>query len=82
MTDYERTKLDVALREFTHRNFEKPSDCRNLSQLRYYVEELCLKIQEYETKFQYVPEWAYSLLAQYNQRQNKLILRDFQTTYT
>jgi len=82
MTNYERTKLDVAFMEFTKHNFEKPADCKNLSQLRYYVEELCMKIQEYETKFQYVPEWAYSLLAQYNQRQNKLILRDFQTSYS
>jgi hypothetical protein len=81
LTDYEKTKLDVTLRDFTVRNFEKPDACKNLDQLRFYVRELCLKIEEYETKFHYVPEWAYTLLAQYNQKQNSLLLRDFQKTY-
>lgn len=81
MTDYEKTKLDVAFRSFTIRNFEKPNDCRNLNQLRYYVRELCLKIEEYDTKFHYVPEWAYALLTQYNQKQNSLLLQDFHKTY-
>jgi hypothetical protein len=82
VTDYEKTRLDVALRDFTTRNFEKPSVCKNLDQLRFYIRELCLKIEEYETKFHYVPEWAYVLLTQYNQKQNSLLLQDFQKTYS
>jgi hypothetical protein len=81
MTDFERTKLDVALKDFTLRNFEKPQECRNLDQIRYYVRELCLKIEEYETRFHYVPEWAYTLLSQYNLMQNSLLYKDFQRTY-
>jgi len=81
MTEFEKTKLEVALKDFTLRNFEKPQECRNLDQIRYYVRELCLKIEEYETKFHYVPEWAYTLLSQYNHVQNSLLLRDFQRTY-
>ncbi len=81
MTDYEKTKLDVALKEFTSRNFEKPDKCKNLGQIRYYIRELCLKIEEYETRFQYVPEIAYSLLSQYNMVQNSLIYEDFHRNY-
>lgn len=81
MTNFEKAKLDVALKDFTIRNFEKPNECRNLEQIRYYVRELCLKIEEYETKFNYVPEWAYSLLAQYNHKHNSLLYIDFKETY-
>jgi hypothetical protein len=81
MTDYEKTKLAVALAEFTTRNFEKPAKCKNLGQIRYYIRELCLKIEEYESKFQYVPEQAYVLLSQYNLVQNSLIYEDFHQNY-
>jgi len=81
MTDFEKTKLEIALKEFTLRNFEKPNKCRNLDQIRYYIEELCLKIEEYETKFQYVPEWAYILLTQYNGVQNSYLYENFHRTY-
>jgi hypothetical protein len=78
MTDFEKTKLEIALKDFTLRNFEKPQECRNIDQIRFYVRELCLKIEEYEARFHYVPEWAYSLLSQYNLVQNSLLSRDFQ----
>lgn len=81
MTNFEKTKLDVALREFTQRNFEKPNKCKDLDQIRYYVRELCVKIDEYETKYQYVPEWAYVLLTQYNTIQNSLLYKDFRLMY-
>lgn len=81
MTDYEKARLDLTFRNFALRNFEKPNECKDLGQLRYYVRELCLKIEEYDETFHYVPEWAYSLLTQYNQKQNILLLRDFQNTY-
>jgi hypothetical protein len=82
MSDYEKKKLEMELRDFTSRNFERPSDCRNLDQIRYYVKELCNKIEEYEIRFNYVPNWAYSLLAQYNLVQNKMLHMEFVTTYT
>ena len=81
MTDYERKKLEAELRYFTTKNFEKPSECRNLDQIRFYVQELCLKIEEYQSKFNYVPNWAYGLLAQYNAKQNNMIQIDFTSTY-
>lgn len=81
MTDYERNKLEMDLRSFTSRNFEKPSECRNLEQIRFYVQELCSKIEEYQSRFNYVPNWAYGLLAQYNAKQNHMISLDFKNTY-
>jgi len=81
MSDYEKKKLELELKNFTSRNFERPADCRNLHQTRYYVKELCAKIEEYEVRFNYVPQWAYSLLAQYNLVQNRMLHLDFVTTY-
>ena len=81
MNDYERQKLELELKNFTTRNFEKPSNCRNLDQIRFYVRELCCKIEEYENRFNYVPSLAYSLLAQYNNVQNQMLYVDFRTTY-
>jgi hypothetical protein len=82
MSDYEKKVLDVELKKFASRNFEKPSNCRNSEQIRYYVRELCLKIEEYEKRFKYVPTLAYVLLVKYNARQNTLICRDFTTSYS
>ena len=81
MTDYQRKKIDVELKSFTTRNFEKPSECKNLDQIRFYVQELCSKIEECRDRFNYVPNWAYGLLAQYNARQNDMINLQVKNTY-
>ena len=81
MSQFELKKIENDLRKFTDRNFESPSKCRNLDQIRFYVKELCAKIDEYQLRFNYVPQWAYVLLAQYNQEQNKMIYIDFRNTY-
>jgi hypothetical protein len=81
MSEYERKRIEIDLRAFTLKNFEKPSECRNLDQIRFYVRELCMKIEELESRFNYVPQWAYSLLAQYNSRQNSMIHVEFRRTY-
>lgn len=81
MNDYEKKKVEMEFKDFTSRNFERPANCKNLEQTRFYVKELCNKIAEYEQRFNYVPQWAYTLLAQYNMVQNKLVLVEFKTTY-
>lgn len=72
MTAYERLIIEEELKVFAAKNFEKPSVCRNLDQIRFYSAELCLKISEYEIRFNFAPAWAYGLLEQYNTRQNSL----------
>jgi len=81
MSDFEKKKLELDLMTFTRRNFERPSDCRNAVQIRFYIRELCNKIEEYERRFNFVPLVAYSLLAQYNLAQNKIIHLEFRNTY-
>jgi hypothetical protein len=82
MSNFERQNLEIQLKSFTSRNFERPADCRNIDQIRFYVRELCLKIEEYENRFSYVPPFAYNLLAQYNLVQNRIIQVDFHKTYS
>ena len=78
---FERKRIDNELQQFAARNFEKPSDCKDLEQIRFYVRELCSKIEELENRFEYVPNSAYTLLAQYNSKQNALISKDFSNSY-
>lgn len=72
LTAYERLKIEEELKVFASKNFEKPSICRNLDQIQFYSSELCLKITEYESRFNFAPAWAYGLLEQYNVRKNAL----------
>ena len=82
MTEFERRNAEMEMKRFTSRNFVMPAECRNLEQIRFYVRELCLKIEEFERRFHYVPNSAYSLLAQYNSKQNAMISVDFRSTYS
>jgi hypothetical protein len=77
MSEFDKKHLEMEVRSFASRNFVRPSDCRNLDQIRFYIHELCLKIEEYKNRFNYVPGSAYSLLAQYNSKQNTMLYRDF-----
>jgi hypothetical protein len=81
MTDYERKRIEMELKNFTSKHFEKPSACRNLDQIRFYVAELSRKISELESRCNYAPEWAYAMLAQYNARQNTMLWADFKKAY-
>jgi len=81
MSDYEKLKLEIELKNFASKNFVKPSDCRNIDQIRFYIRELCTKIEEYERRFNYVPQSIYSLLANYNRVQSNMIYVEFRNTY-
>lgn len=81
MSQIEQSQIEIALRKFTDKNFESPTRCKNPEQIRFYVRELCTKIEEYESRFNYVPNWAYSLLSQYNQVQNKMVYIEFRNDY-
>lgn len=81
MAPIDRKKVENELNAFALRNFEKPADCKDLEQIRFYVRELCLKIEELEKRFEHVPGSAYQLLAQYNTKQNSIITQDFSNSY-
>jgi hypothetical protein len=81
MSIHERNDIKKQFRRFTAKHFKKPSHCRNIHQIRFYVAELSLKIDELKKRFNYVPDNAYSLLSQYNATQNSLLLSDFVKDY-
>jgi hypothetical protein len=81
MVSTDRKQIENEINNFALRNFEKPGDCKDLEQIRFYVRELCVKIEELERRFEYVPSSAYRLLAQYNSRQNSIINKNFSNTY-
>lgn len=68
MSAYKQVLIEEEMKAFAARNFEIPSICRNLEQVRFYSAELCLKITEFERRFNFVPAWAYVLLEQYTIR--------------
>ncbi len=82
MNRYEAKRLEMDFMNFANRNFERPSDCRNIDQIRFYVRELCVKIEDYERRFNHVPSWAYTLLAQYNNTYNKMVHVQFEKMYS
>ena len=81
MSGYEKKQVEKEFKSFTNRNFEKPSRCKNIDQVRFYVNELSQKIKELKRKFNYVPDSAYALLTQYNKLQNRMVFADFKNTY-
>ena len=81
MNDYYRKRSEIEWKDFIHSNFEKPSACRNLEQIRYYIHEITHRIAAEKKVNGYVPDWAYTILAQYNEAQNKILLADFMKTY-
>lgn len=81
MSEFEKKHLESELKAFATRNFVRPSECRNLEQIRFYITELCERIEEYKKRFNYVPNTAYALLSQYNLRQNAMLYRDFIRNY-
>lgn len=81
MSEFEKKRIDKEFADFTKRNFERPKRCKNFDQVRYYVQELCQKIEGFKQRFNYVPNQAYTLLAEYNRVQNKMGYAYFKATY-
>ncbi|MGK7389434.1 MAG: hypothetical protein ACNS60_03760 [Candidatus Cyclobacteriaceae bacterium M2_1C_046] len=81
MSEFEKRRLDREFQLFAVKNFENPRRCRNLDQIRYYVQELSGKVNEFKERYNYVPDNAYSLLAQYNNLQNRMLLNEFKNSY-
>lgn len=81
MNEFEKTTLEMEFKAFATKNFERPAKCENLEQVRFYIKELCLKMEEHRKLAAYIPEVAYVLLAQYNARQNSMLYNEFVNSY-
>jgi len=77
MSDCEIEQLEIDFNKFTNRHFEEPSECRNNGQVQFYIQELSIKIEEFKSTFNFVPNNAYVLMNEYNASQNKLVFRNF-----
>ncbi len=58
---------------------EIPSTVKNIDEIRFYVRDLCFKIEELENRFDYVPASAYDMLAKYTSHQNSSTEKSFNT---
>jgi len=81
MSDLEKKRIDREFEIFTVKNFEKPRRCKNIGQVQYYLKEVADKVQYFKRKFNYVPDSAYQLLAQYNAKQNSMLYKEFKNSY-
>jgi len=81
MSRFEKEKIEKEFMAFTKQNFETPKRCKNAGQVRYYVRELCLMIEDLKQRFNYVPNKAYTLLTEYNCLQNKMVNAKFREVY-
>jgi len=81
MSELEKRRIDREFQLFTVQNFEKPKKCKNIDQVRFYVNELAEKMEDFKQRFNYVPNNAYKLLAEYNALQNAMVFEHFKNTY-
>ncbi|MDX1627665.1 MAG: hypothetical protein R3345_03145 [Fulvivirga sp.] len=81
MTVLEKRRIDREFQIFTSRHFEKPKKCKNADQIRFYVRELTLKMENYREEFDYIPAAAYEMLANYNLILNQMVYEEFKNTY-
>lgn len=81
MSEYDKKKVEQNFVKFSRRNFEKPKNCRDVHQLRFYIDELTQLIQDWKGQFNYVPDRAYVLLSEYNYKMNRLTFEHFKNTY-
>lgn len=81
MNDYQQKRIEMEWKAFIHSNFEKPAACKNLEQIRYYIREITLRMESEKQRHDFVPDWVYTTLAQYNEAQNRILLADFQKSY-
>ena len=82
MSKREQKRIEREFLIFARRNFEKPSRCRNLGQLQYYISELSRMIEQLKDRQGYAPAAAYEMLTEYNRAQNSLLYVEFKKHYS
>ena len=81
MEKLSQKRIDREFSLFATRHFEKPRKCRDLRQVQFYIRELSNRIEELKKNFNYVPDSAYALLADYSMIQKRYILDNFTRIY-
>lgn len=81
MTAYQKRKIEQDFLVFARSNFEKPSECRNLEQIQFYIQEIGDYMEDMKNTYNYIPDSVYSLLKQYHTLQNKMAFEAFINYY-
>lgn len=75
-------KIEKEFRQLTRDKFIHPDQCTELNQTRAYLFELVGIIKHFEAKFNYVPPAAQLLLNEYNQKQERMLFKDYLKEYS
>jgi len=76
-----KKQAEKEFRRFVRRHLVKPGKCRNMDQTRFYIYELHKKMKELKLLYGYVPDDAHLLFTEYQDIQDRMVFRNFQTTY-
>ncbi len=68
-------------RRFVRHNLVKPKRCKNFDDANYCIQQVHLKIQEFKSKFNYVPASAQKIFNEYQNIQDRMVYENFRETY-
>ena len=68
-------------RKFVKRNLPKPKKCKRIDEANYCLQQIHLKIQEFKSKFNYVPASAQLMFYEYQNIQDRMVYENFRETY-
>ena len=60
-------KVEMDFDLFVNKNFEPPEHCKNLGQIKYYLDELYLAIESFNKSGEQVPLKVFILISQYTE---------------
>lgn len=60
---------------------ENPLQCKTDEDIRFYVRDLCLKIEALEERLEYVPSSSCTFLAEYHTLQSPSTIKNFAENY-
>ncbi len=82
MNQLEHKRIERTFKLFVDRHFVSPKKCKNIQEIQFYIKELTEQISHFNNNFNYVPNDAYTLLAEYNFIQNQQIYDNFKANYS
>jgi hypothetical protein len=74
-------RVEKEFRKFAKHNLLKPKKCKRIDEANYCIQQIHLKIQEFKTKFDYVPVSAQIMFSEYQNIQDRMVYENFRKTY-
>lgn len=76
-----KERINKEFNNFVKKEILKPEKCKNLEQIRFYVNGLAQMIKGFQHKYDFVPDTAYGILDRFNKAQNRIIFKDYKNGY-